>query len=99
MHKNSGLDAQHPHMNTLQYPLNLVGWQGSQVTEHAQALAGTVNTASLNSTEDHIEVKMFTFVYLMILIISYLHEPCAYIKVRIHIYLLCRSTSAGFRPF
>ena len=35
-------------MNTLLYPLNLVGWQGSQVTEYAQALAGTVNTASLN---------------------------------------------------
>ena len=33
-----------------QYPLNLVGWQGSQLTEHAKALAGTVNTASLNST-------------------------------------------------
>ena len=30
------------------YPLNLVGWQGSQVIAHAKALAGTVNTASLN---------------------------------------------------
>ena len=35
-------------MNTLRYPLNLVGWQGSQVNAHAKALAGTVNTASLN---------------------------------------------------
>ena len=35
-------------MNTLMYPLNLVGWQGSQVIAHAKALAGTVNTASLN---------------------------------------------------
>ena len=33
---------------TLQYPLNLVGWQGSQVTEHAYAMVGTVDTASLN---------------------------------------------------
>ena len=36
------------YMNTLRYPLNLVGWQGSQVNAHAKALAGTVNTASLN---------------------------------------------------
>ena len=35
-------------MNTPRYPLNLVGWQGSQVYAHAKALAGTVNTASLN---------------------------------------------------
>ena len=35
-------------MSTLLYPLNLVGWQGSQLTEHPQALAGTVNTASLD---------------------------------------------------
>ena len=35
-------------MDTLQYPLNLVGWQWSQVTKHAKALVGTVNTASLN---------------------------------------------------
>ena len=35
-------------MNTLMYPLNLVGWQGSQVNAHAKALVGTVNTASLN---------------------------------------------------
>ena len=37
-------------MDTLQYPLNLVGWQGSQVIELAKALVGTVNTASLNLT-------------------------------------------------
>ena len=36
------------YMNTLMYPLNLVGWQGSQVIAHAKALVGTVNTASLN---------------------------------------------------
>ena len=40
MHESSGLDTQ--------YHLNLVGWQGSQVIEHAKALVGTVNTASLN---------------------------------------------------
>ena len=35
-------------MNTLRYPLNLVGWQGSRVNAHAKALAGTIKTASLN---------------------------------------------------
>ena len=35
-------------MNTLMYPLNLVGWHGSQVIACGKALAGTVNTASLN---------------------------------------------------
>ena len=35
-------------MNTLMYPLNLAGWEGSQVIAHAKALAGTVNTARLN---------------------------------------------------
>ena len=35
-------------MNTFMYPLNSVGWQGSQVIANAKALAGTVNTASLN---------------------------------------------------
>ena len=35
-------------MNTFMYHLNLVGWQGSQGIAHAKALAGTVNTATLN---------------------------------------------------
>ena len=35
-------------MNAPMYPLNLVGWPGSQVIAHAKALVGTVNTASLN---------------------------------------------------
>ena len=35
-------------MNTLMYSFNLLGWQWSQVIAHAKALAGTVNTASLN---------------------------------------------------
>ena len=36
------------YMNTLRYPLNLIGWQGSQVIAHAKALVATVNSASLN---------------------------------------------------
>ena len=36
------------YINTLMHPLNLVGWQGSQVIAHAKALVGTVDTASLN---------------------------------------------------
>ena len=46
-------------MNTHQYPLNLVGCQGSQVTEHDQALAGMVNTASLNSIADQVGSTVF----------------------------------------
>ena len=52
-------------MNTLQYHLNLVGWQGSQVTEHAQAWIGTLDTASLNLTADQVGAEVFIFVYLM----------------------------------
>ena len=36
-------------MNALGCHLNLIGWQESQVNAHAKGLAGTVNTASLNS--------------------------------------------------
>ena len=54
-------------MNTLVYPLNLVGWQGSTVTEHAQALVETVNTVSLNFTTGLLASKLFMFAYLMIL--------------------------------
>ena len=35
-------------MNALGCLLNLVGWQESQVSAHAKALVGTVNTSSLN---------------------------------------------------
>ena len=38
------------YINVLGCPLNLVGWQGSQVNAHTKAQAGTVNTASLNLT-------------------------------------------------
>ena len=37
-------------MNALGCPLNLVGWQWSQISAHAKAYAGIVNTASLNSS-------------------------------------------------
>ena len=37
-------------MNALGCPLNLVGWQWSQINAHAKAKVGIVNTASLNST-------------------------------------------------
>ena len=48
------------------YPLNLVGWQGSQVTEHAQTLVGTVNTASLNLTAVQVGFEVCILKYLMI---------------------------------
>ena len=49
VHENDGIRYLAPtFMNTIIYPLNLVGWQGSQVIAHAKALVGTVNTASLN---------------------------------------------------
>ena len=53
-------------MNILQYPLNLVGWQEPQVIEHAKALAGTVNTASLNSTTEEVGYIVYLCVFLMI---------------------------------
>ena len=84
-------------MNTLLYPLNLVGWQRSQVTEHVQALAGTLNTTSLNFTAGQIGSRVFMFIYLMTFKINPIWViSSAYIKVRIHIYLLCRSISAAF---
>ena len=52
-------------MNTFLYPLNLIGWQGSQVIEHSQALGGPVNTASLNLTADQIGAVVSTVKYLM----------------------------------
>ena len=85
------------YMNTLLYPLNVVGLQGSQVTKHAQALAGTVNTASLNLTADQVGSIVFIFVYLMICSINPTQvKSSAYVTVRIHVYLLCRSISAIF---
>ena len=54
------------YMNTLQYPLNLVDLQGSQFTKLAQALAGTVNTVSLNLTAGQAGSRVFMFEYLII---------------------------------
>ena len=72
-------------MNALECPLNLVGWQGSQVNAHAKTLAGTVNTASLNSEAvqgGHVFRSEF-------LCLSSLEEaPPSCNKVRIHLYLL-----------
>ena len=53
-------------MNTLIYPLNLVGWQGSQVIEHAKALVGTVNTASLNLNSRERRSVEFILVFFMV---------------------------------
>ena len=53
-------------MNTLLYPLNLVDLHMSQGTKHAQALVGTVNTASLNLTLGKVGSTVFVSEYLMI---------------------------------
>ena len=50
-------------MDTFQYPLNLVGWQRSQVTGHAKAFVGTVNPASLNLTAVQIGSIVFALIY------------------------------------
>ena len=52
------------YMNIIMYPLNLVGWQGSQVIEHAKALAELLNTASLNMNSrerGHIEFGLIFY--------------------------------------
>ena len=53
-------------MNTLRYPLNLVGWQGSQVSAHAKALEGTVNTASLNLATEQGGPINFDYIFVQI---------------------------------
>ena len=40
-------------------PLNLMGWQGSPVIEHAQELMETVNTGSLTSIADQVGSTVF----------------------------------------
>ena len=55
------------YMNTLLYPLNLVGWQGSQVTNYDQDLAGTLNNASLNLIAGQVESTVFANKDLIIL--------------------------------
>ena len=51
------------YINMLKYPLNLVGWQGSQVIEHAKALVGTVNTASLNLNSRERRSREFVLIF------------------------------------
>ena len=61
------------------YPLNLLGWQGLQVIEHAKALVGTVNTANFefDSSADG-TYNLFSISYVF-LIYSYLDGiPCLY---------------------
>ena len=50
MHENHrlGTHCLHIQMPWNAGPLNFVGWQETQISAHAKALVGTVNTASLN---------------------------------------------------
>ena len=50
-------------MDTLQYPLNLVGWQGLHVIEHAKDLVETVNTASLNLITEEVGPIAFSMIF------------------------------------
>ena len=79
-------------MNTLMYPLTLVGWQGSQVNAHAKALARTVNTASLNLPAVQGGPVDFShdFVWL-----NLLEEAPICNKVRIHLYILFGGITAA----
>ena len=47
-HEHNGFDVP-TYSNTLLHSSNLVGWQGSQVTEHVWALVGPVVGSSLKS--------------------------------------------------
>ena len=80
-------------MNTLRYLLNLVGWHGSQVIAHAKALAGTVNTASLNLPAVQGGPICFIHVFLQL---NSLEEAPLCIKVRIHLYILVGGITAIF---
>ena len=73
------------YMNTLGCPLNLVSWQGSQVNAHAKAMAGTVNTTSLNLAT--VQGGPIGFAYDFVWLIC-LEEVPIWNKVRIHLYLL-----------
>ena len=72
-------------MNTLMYPLNLVGWQRSQVIAHAKALVGTINTASLNSPA--VQGGPIRIIYDFLNLNSLEKAPVCN-KVRIHLYIL-----------
>ena len=81
------------YMNTLRYPLHLVGLQGSQVNAHTKALAGNVNTASLNMPA--VQGWPITFIYNFLWLNS-LKKPPICNKVRIHLYILFGGTTAVF---
>ena len=80
-------------MNTHMYPLNLVGWQGSQVIAHAKALVGTVNTASLNLPA--VQGGSIEFIC-DFLHLNSLEEAPICNKVRIHVYILFEDITAVF---
>ena len=80
-------------MNTFMYPLNLVGWQGSQVIAHAKALTGTVNTASLNLPA--VQRGPTTFIYDFQWLNSLEEAPICN-KVRIHLYILFGGITSVF---
>ena len=66
------------YMNTLGCSLYLVDGQGSQVNTHAKALAGTVNTASLNLAT--VQGGPFGFVYNFVWLISLEEAPPSEIR-------------------
>ena len=80
-------------MNTLRYPLNLVGWQGSQVNAHAKALVETVNTSSLNLSAVQGGLVSFRHVFVQL---NSLEEAPICNKVRIHLYILFGDITAVF---
>ena len=80
-------------MNTLMYPLNLVGGQGSQVIVHAKALVGTLNTASLNLPA--VQGGPIRIIH-GFLCLNSLEEAPICNKVRIHLYVLFGGISAVF---
>ena len=80
-------------MNTLRYPLNLVGWQGSQLIAYAKALVGTVNTASLNLPA--VQGGPVCLKYDFVQLTSREDAPICN-KVRIHLYILFEGITAVF---
>ena len=83
-------------MNTIMYPLNLVGWQGSQVIAHAKALVGTVNTASLNlaAVQGGSIECIYDFLHL-----NSLEEAPICNKIRIHLYILFGGITAVLKAY
>ena len=77
------------YINTLMYPLNVVGWQRSQVIAHAKALAGTVNIASLNlPAAQGGSIKFSKRIIYDFVQLNSLEEAPICNKVRIHLFIL-----------